>query len=153
VVGLGCSSSGMAAKLHDILNAVPSRVSILMVEDDTLIRQVAAEMLRDAGFDVVEASGRREAAGALDGAPSPFAAAIMDFTLPDGTAEELARDLRKQCPDLPLVIASGHAEPDLRQRFIGTDRIGFVAKPYESRALIGALLGLGVSVSAPLLGK
>ena len=90
--------------------------------------------------------------GAVDalrssGTPS---AAILDFSLPDGSAEELARELRAACPGLPLVIASGHAEAELRARFGGFDGVAFVGKPYESRALLDALRGLSTGLSPRL---
>ena len=67
--------------------------------------------------------------------------------MPDRPADALARELRERWPDLPLLIASGYSEADMRQKFEFTDRIGFVAKPYDAQALCRALASFGINGS------
>ena len=137
----------LAAKLREVLDASLPSGRVLLVEDEALVRLVAAEILLDAGLEVVEAGNVADAMRVLGDPGPPFAAAILDFSLPDGSATQLAHDLRATCPGLPLVIASGHAESELRAHFAGLDAVAFLAKPYESRALEAALRGLGVKLS------
>ena len=108
---------------------------------------VAVEVLREAGFEVEEAGTAAEALARMaEGGGSGFAAAILDFGLPDRTADALAVDLRALRADLPLVVASGYDVSEMRHRFTGHDQIAFMTKPYESLALGNALPTLGVSV-------
>jgi signal transduction histidine kinase/CheY-like chemotaxis protein len=139
----------LAAKLREVLDgaALAHPVRLLLVEDEVLVRMVAVEVLREAGFEVEEAGTATEALARMaGGGGSGFAAAILDFGLPDRTADALAVDLRALRADLPLVVASGYDVSEMRHRFTGQDRIAFVTKPYESLALGNALRTLGVSV-------
>ena len=129
----------LAAKLREVLDgAAGAARSLLLVEDEMLVRMVAVEVLREAGFDVEEAATAAEALARMaEGGGSGFAAAILDFGLPDRTADALAVDLRALRADLPLVIASGYDVSEMRHRFTGQP-IAFVTKPYEPR-LVWAL--------------
>ncbi len=132
-----------------MLDAAAPTGRVLLVEDEALVRMVAAEILADAGLAVVEAGTVAEAVRAVDETPGGWAAAVLDFTLPDGSAADLARRLREASPGLPLLIASGHVEAELRQHFAGLAGVVFIGKPYESRALTEALRRLGVRLSGP----
>ncbi len=137
----------LAARLREVLDSAAPPTRILLVEDEALVRMVAADILNDVGLEVAEAATMGEALQAL-GEVGGWAAAILDFTLPDGSAAELAHRLREICPGLPLLIASGHVEADLRRHFTALDGVVYVEKPYESRALTDALRQLGVRISA-----
>ena len=147
----------LATKLREVLDAVPPPTAeptlptrparILLVEDEVLVRMVAVDVLREAGLQVEEAASAIEALALMGTNGERFAAAILDFGLPDRSADQLAGELRALRSDLPLVIASGYAEADLRQRFPTLDAIAFVSKPYGAEALRRALRGLGVRVA------
>jgi PAS domain S-box-containing protein len=139
----------LATRLREALDAAAAPVCVLLVENEALVRMVAAEILKEAGLIVTEAGSMAEAARATDDTGGGWAAAILDFSLPDGSAGELACRLREASPGLPLLIASGHVEADLRQHFAGLDGVAFIGKPYESRALIDALRQLGVRFTGP----
>jgi PAS domain S-box-containing protein len=142
----------LATRLREVLDSGDPPARVLLVEDEALVRMVAAEMLKDAGLEVVEAGSIQEAVRQIRGGAGRWAGAILDFSLPDGSAEALAGQLREACPGLPLLIASGHAEAELRPRFEGLAGVSFVAKPYESRTLFGGLRGLGVRFTEPRNG-
>ena len=147
----------LATKVREVLDAVPPPTAeptlptgparILVVEDEVLVRMVAVDVLREAGLQVEEAASAIEALALMGTNGERFAAAILDFGLPDRSADQLAGELRALRSDLPLVIASGYAEADLRQRFPTLDAIAFVSKPYGAEALRRALRGLGVRVA------
>jgi PAS domain S-box-containing protein len=139
----------LAGRLREVLDAAAPTGRVLLVEDEALVRMVAAEILADAGLAVVEAGTVAEAVRAVDETQGGWAAAVLDFTLPDGSAADLARRLREASPGLPLLIASGHVEAELRQHFAGLAGVVFIGKPYESRALTEALRRLGVRLSGP----
>jgi PAS domain S-box-containing protein len=141
--------AALAAKLREVLDAAAAPARVLLVEDDALIRMVAVEMLAEAGFQVEEAGNAGEALAKARAAGGRLAAAVVDFNLPDRPADELAAELRAIRSDLPLVVASGYGEAELRRRFGDASRLAFVAKPYNGRALVEALRGLGVKVPGP----
>ncbi len=134
----------LAAKVRDVLDSrmVPPR--ILVVEDEPLVSMMAAEALDEAGFAVEEAASAAEALAKLRRESEVFDAVILDMRLPDGTGDNLARELRAMRADLPIVIASGYDRAPLQQLFADDARIVVVAKPYLGDDLRVALRQLGV---------
>jgi CheY-like chemotaxis protein len=61
--------------------------------------------------------------------------AIVDVGLPDGKGDRLAAELRTLYPRLPIVIASGYDNDELRRRFAGDDKVQFIGKPYTQADL------------------
>jgi len=82
---------------------------LLLVDDDAAVRAVAADMLRDLGCEVVEASGGDEAIARLRGAPAQDAA-LVDFAMPGLNGGQTASALRTLRPGLPVVLMSGYAD-------------------------------------------
>ncbi len=109
-----------------------ARHTILVVEDDPLIRLLGADMLIDAGFDVIEAWNADEALAILQ-ARSDIRVLFTDVDMPgslDGL--ELANIARQKWPHLHIIITSGQRRPAARQ----LPRDGrFVEKPYAPDAL------------------
>lgn len=126
---------------------VPARV--LIVEDEMLVRMFAVDALEDVGFHVLQAGDAAEAVTALAGTPD-LAAVIVDMGLPDRSGDQLAAELRTQLRNLPILIASGRSERELKDRFAADPRIGVLVKPYTASMLIGALGSLGVPAPSPL---
>ncbi|WP_406857207.1 response regulator [Alsobacter sp. KACC 23698] len=114
---------------------MPTKRTILVVDDQLLVRFVMADMLAENGFDVIQAGDAGKALSLIDGLPD-LAAVVSDIEMPgavDGT--QLARTIRRAWPDLPVVIVSGRHEspPDL------PDGIPFLEKPVSERLLVALL--------------
>ena len=113
-------------------------VRVLLVEDELLVRLAAAEMLRDDGFEVIEAEDGAQAVGLIDG-PDGFDLLLTDVQMPgpiDGI--EVAVRARQRHPRIPVVVVSAQPSNARRLDGLGSRRI-FVGKPYELRALLAAL--------------
>lgn len=104
--------------------------TVLLVEDDGLIRLATSEMLSDVGCKVREASTAQEALKILD--EEPVDILLTDVGLPGVSGLQLARDARARWRDLCLVLATG----DSGMRFEAA-RLGatFIAKPYTAEIL------------------
>jgi DNA-binding response OmpR family regulator len=126
--------------------STPARV--LIVEDELLVRMFAVDALEDVGFHVLQAGDAKEAAAALAGALD-VSAVIVDMGLPDRPGDQLAGEMRAQLQNLPILIASGRSERELKDRFAADQRIGVLVKPYTASMLIGALASLGVAAPSP----
>jgi CheY-like chemotaxis protein len=81
---------------------------ILLADDEEVMREVAAEMLRGLGYGVVTASDGRRAVNAVRNAREEFCAAILDVAMPVMSGWEAAGAIRALRPSLPIVITSGH---------------------------------------------
>ncbi|WP_082448188.1 MULTISPECIES: PAS domain-containing protein [unclassified Sphingomonas] len=110
------------------------RQTALLVEDDDLIRTNTADMLKDAGFVVLEAASAEEALMALQTAPVDVL--ITDVNLPGASGRELATRARSVRPDALVVFATG--DPGAVQR---EPNAVVLAKPYDAKALIAAVRG------------
>lgn len=113
-----------------------------------LVRMFAVDALEDVGFQVLQAGDATEATIALAGA-TDVVAVIVDMGLPDRTGDQLAGEMRAKLPDLPILIASGRSERELKDRFAADKRIGVLVKPYTAAMLTGALAALGVPAPSP----
>jgi CheY-like chemotaxis protein/two-component sensor histidine kinase len=83
----------------------------LLVDDEELVRASTAEMLRDMGYDVVEAVSAETALERIRDGFTP-ALLVTDHLMPGMTGTELARSVRALRSDLPVIIISGYAESD-----------------------------------------
>lgn len=117
---------------------------VLVVEDETLVRMFAVDALEDAGFRVEQADQAGEALSRLQNEPMSLGAAVVDLGLPDRSGDHLAAQMRAVRADLPIVIASGRSERELKERFTSDRRVAILTKPYTASMLLEALASLGV---------
>jgi CheY-like chemotaxis protein len=117
---------------------------ILLVEDELLFQLLTVEQLANLGFAIETADSATEAMRKLRQVDAEFAAAIIDMGLPDRNGDLLVIEVRTIFPTLPIVIASGCADDDLRVRFKADNHIAFLEKPYMAEQLRTVLGSLGV---------
>ena len=80
---------------------------VLLVEDEALIAALAADILDELGFSVVEVGSAKAAMDFAQTRIDDVQVAIIDLGLPDRKGDELVSDLRAMRADLPVVIATG----------------------------------------------
>lgn len=109
---------------------------ILIVEDEFLVRLVAADALRDVGYRVLEADNADEAVAILT-AGVPVDLVFSDVRMP-GSLDGLGLLALTQSgfPEVPVVICSGHFDPT-QALACGAD--GFVAKPYRVDKMVAEI--------------
>ena len=107
--------------------------TVLLVDDDGIIRNSAALYLEAKGFEVLQA-GDCAHAQIVFRSKRPDAA-IVDYALPDGDALELLERFRSVDPQCPVVVLTGHASVDLAVRAIQEGASHFLTKPVELPAL------------------
>ena len=110
-----------------------AQATILLVEDEVLVRMMMADKLRDAGYVVIEATNGEEALQVLHHSSVHVRLIISDVKMPgaiDGLA--LAREVRSDYPLIKIVLTSGHLSAHKSQ-----EHDGFFAKPYDPATIIG----------------
>lgn len=114
-----------------------ARDCILYVEDDLLCSSENSEVIRESGFDVVEACCAAEAAAVID-RHDPLVALVTDINLGEGAdGFEVARHARSAYPGLPVIYVSAAAAA--RISLEGLKGADFIAKPFHARQIIDAL--------------
>jgi signal transduction histidine kinase len=105
--------------------------TILLVDDDAAVREVTAGLLRDMGYSVIEAGSGGAALDLLD-RQSRIALALVDFAMPGMNGAELARQVKKRRPSLPLLFVTGYAD---RAALAGVSEDRIVGKPFVDAEL------------------
>ncbi len=105
---------------------------VLLVDDEDLVRAGTAEMLRDMGHRVTDAGSGAQALAALaDGLAAD--AIVTDYMMPRMNGAELAAEVHRRMPDLPVLVVTGYAGGDLALR------LPQLAKPFRQSELAAAL--------------
>ncbi|MDR7036501.1 MULTISPECIES: response regulator [Methylobacterium] len=116
---------------------LPQPAHVLLVEDETLIRMMAADVLEEAGFTVTEAATADAAWSILNLRPDDIGVLFTDVDMPgsmDGVT--LVERVAASWPHIRLVVTSGRhplADRDL------PDNGRFLGKPYHPSELMGAI--------------
>ena len=126
------------AEPSNLATVAPLRASagVLVVEDEAEVARVTMEVLRDIGYQAVEARDGHAALALIEQDPR-IDLVLSDVVMPGGISGlELARRLRKLRPGLPVVLATGYTQ--LGARVMDED-LTFIAKPYRRETLAAAL--------------
>ena len=108
---------------------------ILLVEDEDLVRGIAARLLRGRGYEVLEAAdGEAALALARDNAGA-IALLISDVVMPGLDGPALLAAARPHLGDIPVLFVSGYAESEFSDLLEAEPTVGFIAKPLDFKTL------------------
>jgi len=114
--------------------APPTRMSqtatVLIVEDEDLLRQAVSKMLRKHGFSVVEARDGSAALDAIRGQNNPIHVLFLDTTLPGASSTEVLQEARRMRPEMKVVVTSAYPKEMAGAVLQGTIE-HFIRKPYR----------------------
>ena len=123
----------------------PDALRVMLVDDHDLIRAGLAAAFAAAGAQVVGEAGTVAEAMTTYAATAPQAV-VTDLQLPDGTGIDIVRALRRESPDLGLVVLTMHAGDDQIFTAMEAGASAFVGKDAPSTEVVNAAFG---SVAAP----
>ncbi|RMG69217.1 MAG: response regulator [Calditrichaeota bacterium] len=109
---------------------------ILLVEDDTQVRQVTERLLREFGYRVSAVGTPREAIEAVGSGRIQPDLVVTDVVMPGMDGRELARQLSQLDPQLPIIFVSGYTENAVIHHGILDDGLIFLQKPYAPHELL-----------------
>ncbi|HEU0044698.1 hybrid sensor histidine kinase/response regulator [Sphingomonas sp.] len=110
--------------------------TVLLVEDEDMVRAVAERALTRQGYSVLTAENGEVALDLLETSGRPDLL-ISDVVMPTMDGPTMVAKVRERYPDLPVIFMSGYAEEQLR-RSIDLDRVAFLPKPFSVQQLAGA---------------
>jgi PAS domain S-box-containing protein len=109
--------------------------TILLVDDEDLVRRVAVKPLRGCGYQVLEASNAAEALQIAAAYPNPIDLLVTDVVLPITSGPELAETLRRSQPRMAVLFMSGHAEHTVKSEGTMLKEANFVQKSFTAETL------------------
>ncbi len=113
--------------------------TILLVDDEPALVRLGEEMLAELGYEPIGVTSSRAALQEFRLAPERFDAVLTDESMPEMTGTELTATLRQIRPDLPILLMTGFASPEIiaRARSVGVNDV--LAKPMVSRDIARSL--------------
>ncbi|MEI8393203.1 MAG: response regulator [Rhodospirillaceae bacterium] len=131
-------------KLLESIEEAPTNIAgarVLLVDDNEINRQVAAEMLDILGVDCDITVNGREAVEHVAAAPSRYHAVLMDIQMPEMDGLEATRQIRALAgtATLPIIAMTAHAMAHERQRCLDTGMNDHLSKPVDPAGLAAML--------------
>lgn len=112
-----------------------SRLRLLMVDDEEIVREAARVILSELGYEVLTVSDGREAVDLFRQHSGRFDLVIVDLSMPVMGGAECYRALRQIDPRVRVLLSTGHALEDEARRLLHEGAVGFVQKPYTMHQL------------------
>lgn len=112
-----------------------SAPTVLVVDDEALIRWSLTEMLGERGYAVAEADNARAALAAIEQADSAFDVVLLDYRLPDSADLRLLEKIRHLAPTSRVIMITAHNSPELADGATALGAYRVISKPFEVESL------------------
>ncbi|MBF0528403.1 MAG: response regulator [Deltaproteobacteria bacterium] len=110
--------------------------TILLVDDETQLRDFALQALKRFGYDVMTASSGEEALEIYMAQPRVIDLVILDIGMPGMGGHKCLREILKVNPAAKVVIASGYSVNGQLKKTLDAGAVGFIGKPYQMADLL-----------------
>ncbi|HJX88626.1 MAG TPA: response regulator [Gemmatimonadales bacterium] len=111
------------------------REIVLVVDDEPTVRRLARRVLLEDGFEVIEAADGAEALDLVEGSADPLRVVVSDIVMPKLNGVQLLQRLSITHPELPVILMSGYAGPELAERGIQAP-CSLLVKPFKPEELV-----------------
>src|SRR5574340_625538 len=128
------------AALHSTLNSLQSgkpcmsKGSILVVDDESEIREGLELLLKTEGYQVASAESGQS--GMLRLEERPFDLLLLDVSLPDRNGIEMLKDIHRQDPHLPIVLITAYGSIDMARTAFKSGAMDYITKPWSNDELL-----------------
>jgi PAS domain S-box-containing protein len=115
---------------------------ILLVDDDPLVLEAAKSMLERLGYQVQDFQDPTQAVGEFQEAAEKYCLALVDYSMPCLSGDQLAWELKKIRPDFPVVMATGYSNLISHENLESFHCQALINKPYtlnKLRSVVGRL--------------
>ncbi len=115
-----------------IISSPTGNETILLVEDDSMVRDITLRILKDAGYKVLSASSPDEAIKIAETEKENIKLLLSDVIMPQMNGIELAQIIRNKIKDLKILFMSGYTEEVLSSTNIAKSSINIIQKPFDA---------------------
>jgi len=113
--------------------------TILLVDDDERLREMGAEMLGMAGYEVISASSGEDALAIYARSTDEISLVILDLIMPGMGGKRCLEEILRINPDAKVIISSGYSSNGLVLGDMRTGARGFLRKPYDAKDILIAI--------------
>jgi len=123
-------------------NSPDAPIAVLVVDDDEMVLEFNALVLRRAGFDVTQVISGREALRVTQERPHHYQLLLVDLSMPEMSGEETLLAMRLLEPGLPVLVCTGLEAEARLMMMRETGRTGLLVKPYPASQLLDSVQAL-----------
>ena len=125
------SGKTVASETHASQQLIKGSGTILVVDDEKMIIQVALAMLEKLGYDAMTAHSGQQAIDIVTQSGDDIDLVILDLIMPDMDGGKTFDRLRQVRPEIPVMLSSGYALEGQAQEIIRKGCNGFIQKPFN----------------------
>ena len=123
--------------------------TILIVDDEDIVRALVSRSLREAGYRVLQACHGAAAIGLLETEARGMDLVICDLVMPVLGGREVSDWMKEHCPDLPLLFISGYPRAYLEANHLYDPSVPMLRKPFLPSRLLESVEELLIGRQAP----
>jgi DNA-binding NtrC family response regulator len=118
-----------------------SRETVFVIDDEALVRKAVGLMLRQGGYDVLEAADGEEAIAVIQSYPAgfPVRAIICDLDLPKVNGYDLISFIRAKLPSVPIIVLTGYPNVQGAASLFSQGVVDYLIKPPKVQILLDAV--------------
>jgi len=128
---------------------MPIGQTVLLVDDDLPVQLILRRVLEDGGHAVRVASSGYLALAAIQAAPESIGLVVSDVRMPGMSGLDLALEVRRSWPNLPLLLMSAYDPPELGSSHAGFVDVPLLRKPFSNDDLLRLVAALLPSPTSP----
>jgi DNA-binding NtrC family response regulator len=121
---------------------------VVIIDDNEQIRVLVRRALQSKGYVVLDWANPRAAIDHLAKIPEPVTMALIDGVMPQMLGPEVAGELERLRPGIPIMLMSGHEAP-MFSEFFGRPNRHFIAKPFVVADLLARIRGIVSDAAEP----
>jgi len=130
---------GQAATHLTDVDAVRGHETVLIVEDEEIVRAAACRMLRQQGYKVLEAGNGQEALSLYRQSNEAIDLLLTDVVMPKMSGRQLVERLHLEAPALRSLYMSGYTDDAIVHHGVRGSEVNLVQKPFSKRSLLEAV--------------
>jgi len=121
---------------EQVSTPTPRPTTILVAEDDTMVRAVTSRVLDAAGYTVIEAADGEEALAVIGSHVGPIDLLVSDVVMPNLGGLDLAKRVARERPEIRILLVTGYNPDGMSLQDDGTRTVEFLHKPFTPTQLL-----------------
>ena len=130
------------AKTKEPVKSLTGTETVLVVEDDEMVRKLAHKVLKDYGYKVLVAENGKEGLKICEKNKGPIHLMLTDVVMPEMGGRKLADHLKDSRPEIKVIYMSGYTDNTIVHHGILDKGMNFIQKPFTPETLAAKVRGM-----------